>query len=199
MPTKRAAHKYRKKHRLLITVATAAGGVAATAIGVHAAMAGTESGPQATKTTAAAASPDTQATARSAPRTSKRTTYVRQVIALVNSERAKAGCSPLKNNARLQKAAQRHSDDMANRGFFDHTNPDGLGPGERITAAGYQWSSYGENIAAGQRTPTQVMRTWMNSTGHRENILACDSQEIGVGIHFGPGGPWWTQDFGTSH
>ncbi|MFF8942164.1 sigma-70 family RNA polymerase sigma factor [Streptomyces sp. NPDC014864] len=120
-----------------------------------------------------------------------------QVIALVNKERAAAGCGPLAEDPQLRDAAQAHSDDMAARRFFDHTNPDGAGPGERITAAAYRWSTYGENIAQGQQTPESVMNSWMNSPGHRANILNCAFKDIGVGIHKGSGGPWWTQDFGA--
>ncbi|MER5207238.1 sigma-70 family RNA polymerase sigma factor [Streptomyces sp. NPDC002825] len=119
-----------------------------------------------------------------------------QVISLVNEERAKAGCGPLTEHPLLTKAAQGHSDDMAARNFFDHTNPDGDGPGERITAAGYTWSSYGENIAKGQTTAAQVMESWMNSPGHRANILNCGFKEIGIGLHTS-GGPYWTQAFGS--
>ncbi|MFB6831215.1 CAP domain-containing protein [Streptomyces hydrogenans] len=119
-----------------------------------------------------------------------------QVLALVNTERAKAGCGALTANATLARAAQGHSDDMAARDFFDHTNPDGDGPGERVTAAGYPWSTYGENIAMGQTTPEQVMEAWMNSPGHRANILNCDFKELGVGVHT-DGGPYWTQVFGA--
>ncbi|MFD6886688.1 sigma-70 family RNA polymerase sigma factor [Streptomyces sp. NPDC059957] len=120
-----------------------------------------------------------------------------QVIALVNSERAKAGCGPLRDDAQLRTAAQGHSDDMARRDFFAHTNPDGADPGKRTTAAGYRWSTYGENIAKGQRTAASVMDSWMKSQGHRENILNCSFKDIGVGIHQGAGGPWWTQNFGA--
>ncbi|AEY87604.1 putative RNA polymerase ECF-subfamily sigma factor [Streptomyces hygroscopicus subsp. jinggangensis 5008] len=122
---------------------------------------------------------------------------VAQVVALVNKERAAAGCGPVTEDPQLDKAAQGHSDDMAARGFFDHTDPDGAGPGERITAAGYRWSTYGENIAKGQRTPQAVMDSWMNSPGHRANILNCAFKDIGVGVHDGSGGPWWTQAFGA--
>ncbi|MFE3494601.1 sigma-70 family RNA polymerase sigma factor [Streptomyces sp. NPDC059169] len=121
-----------------------------------------------------------------------------QVLGLVNTERSKAGCGPLRSNDKLATAAQRHSDDMAARGFFDHTNPDGSDPGDRITAAGYQWSTYGENIARGQQSPSSVMDSWMNSPGHRANILNCSFKELGVGIHDGSGGPWWTQAFGAA-
>ncbi|MFF9088530.1 sigma-70 family RNA polymerase sigma factor [Streptomyces sp. NPDC014991] len=122
---------------------------------------------------------------------------VAQVVALVNKERAAAGCGSVTEDAQLDKAAQGHSDDMAARGFFDHTNPDGAGPGERITGAGYRWSTYGENIAQGQQTPQTVMNSWMHSPGHRANILNCSFKNLGVGVHNGSGGPWWTQDFGT--
>ncbi|MEU6666917.1 sigma-70 family RNA polymerase sigma factor [Streptomyces sp. NPDC046727] len=122
---------------------------------------------------------------------------VGQVVALVNKERATAGCGPVTEDPQLDKAAQGLSDDMAARGFFDHTDPDGNGPGERITAAGYRWSTYGENIARGQQTPQSVMDSWMNSPGHRANILNCSFKNIGVGVHNGSGGPWWTQDFGA--
>ncbi|MBT2489499.1 sigma-70 family RNA polymerase sigma factor [Streptomyces sp. ISL-96] len=124
--------------------------------------------------------------------------FNQQVTDLVNTERADNGCGPVSQNSRLNTAAQRHSADMAARDFFDHTNPDGAGPGERITAAGYAWSTYGENIAMGQRTPAQVMESWMNSSGHRANILNCSFKEIGIGIHDASGGPWWTQVFGAS-
>ena len=122
---------------------------------------------------------------------------VAQVVALVNKERAANGCGALTEDPQLEKAAQGHSDDMAARNFFDHTNPDGADPGQRITAAGYKWSTYGENIAQGQQTPEAVMESWMNSPGHRANILNCSFKDIGVGVHDGSGGPWWTQDFGA--
>ncbi|AOR36656.1 RNA polymerase [Streptomyces fodineus] len=125
------------------------------------------------------------------------TDVVGQVVALVNKQRSAAGCGPLTEDPQLQKAAQGHSDDMAARHFFDHTNPDGADPGQRITAAGYRWSTYGENIAQGQQTASAVMESWMNSPGHRANILNCSFKDIGVGVHKGAGGPWWTQDFGA--
>ncbi|MCX4450455.1 sigma-70 family RNA polymerase sigma factor [Streptomyces sp. NPDC087866] len=121
-----------------------------------------------------------------------------QVLALVNTERAKEGCGPVTGNDQLTTAAQRHSEDMAAHDYFSHTSQDGSGPGERITAAGYRWSTYGENIAKGQRTPADVMNSWMNSPGHRANILNCSFKELGVGIQDSPGGIVWTQDFGAA-
>lgn len=122
---------------------------------------------------------------------------VAQVVALVNKERSAAGCGPLSQDSQLNQAALRHSEDMDARDFFDHTNPDGADPGRRVTATGYKWSTYGENIAQGQQTPEAVMDSWMNSPGHRANILNCSFKDIGVGIHKASGGPWWTQVFGA--
>ncbi|MFJ7335910.1 CAP domain-containing protein [Streptomyces sp. NPDC101116] len=119
----------------------------------------------------------------------------RSIVLLVNAERRKAGCGAVKQHAKLNSAAQRHSDDMRARGFFDHVSPGGRGPGQRITAAGYRWSTYGENIARGQASAGPVMSSWMSSSGHRRNILNCHVKEIGIGISRGVGGPWWTQVF----
>ncbi|MEV6360193.1 CAP domain-containing protein [Nocardia asteroides] len=120
-----------------------------------------------------------------------------QVLDLVNRERRAAGCAPVRTASKLQTAAQRHSDDMAARGFFDHVNPSGVGPGGRIEAAGYTWRTYGENIARGQDTAAAVMTGWMNSPGHKANILNCGFTELGTGVTLGSGGPWWTQNFGA--
>ncbi|MFG3119094.1 CAP domain-containing protein [Streptomyces sp. NPDC048197] len=118
-----------------------------------------------------------------------------QVLALVNQERSRAGCSPVTADPELASLAQRFSDDMARRGFFDHTDPDGHTPWDRAEAQGIS-DLGGENIARGQATAQAVMDTWMHSPGHRANILNCEYKTLGVGAHFGPGGPWWTQDFG---
>ncbi|MGW2212159.1 CAP domain-containing protein [Streptomyces sp. NPDC001781] len=121
---------------------------------------------------------------------------VSRVVELVNAERAKAGCSPVQLNSTLTRAAQAHSADMAAHKTMSHTGSDGSDPGSRITAAGYRWSAYGENVAFGYSTPEQVMAGWMNSPGHRENILNCSYKEIGVGL--AQPGSYWTQDFGTA-
>ncbi|MGW4256016.1 CAP domain-containing protein, partial [Streptomyces californicus] len=120
-----------------------------------------------------------------------------QVTALVNAERAKEGCGPVSVNGLLNTAAQRHSADMAANDYFDHTSQDGREPDDRITAAGYQWTTYGENIAKGQRTPAEVMQAWMDSPGHRANILNCSFKEIGMGKQESGDGPVWTQVFGS--
>ncbi len=123
-----------------------------------------------------------------------------QVLALVNQERKNAGCrTDLAPDARLTMSARGHSQDMVKRGFFAHTNPDGKDPGSRITAAGYRGGAWAENIAAGQKTPADVMKAWMNSEGHRKNILNCQFKYLGVGVAEGQGskyGIYWTQNFG---
>ncbi|MFF5846191.1 CAP domain-containing protein [Streptomyces massasporeus] len=118
-----------------------------------------------------------------------------QVLSLVNEERAKVGCSPVAANSALQSLAQNYSEDMAARGFFDHTDPDGSTPWDRAEQAGIS-NLGGENIARGQADAAAVMDAWMNSPGHRANILNCDFKTLGVGVELGSGGPWWTQNFG---
>ncbi|MFD7246333.1 CAP domain-containing protein [Streptomyces massasporeus] len=118
-----------------------------------------------------------------------------QVLSLVNEERAKVGCSPVAANSALTGLAQSYSEDMAARGFFDHTDPDGRTPWDRAEKAGIS-NLGGENIARGQADAAAVMDAWMNSPGHRANILNCDFKTLGVGVELGSGGPWWTQNFG---
>ncbi|MEV0640345.1 CAP domain-containing protein [Streptomyces sp. NPDC050619] len=118
-----------------------------------------------------------------------------EVLKLVNEERAKVGCSALAANSALAKLAEDFSEDMAARGFFDHTDPDGASPWDRAAKAGIT-DLGGENIARGQADAAAVMEAWMNSPGHKANILNCDFKTLGVGVHLGSGGPWWTQDFG---
>ncbi|WP_432174289.1 CAP domain-containing protein [Streptomyces sp. Tue6028] len=142
--------------------------------------------------TPSASTPPSSAPSTSAPASGA----VARIVALVNSERSKAGCSAVTLNAKLSKAAQAHSADMASHQNMSHTGSDGSDPGQRITSAGYSWSSYGENVAYGYSTPEQVMAGWMASPGHRENILNCSFKEIGVGL--AQPGDYWTQDFGTA-
>jgi uncharacterized protein YkwD len=125
---------------------------------------------------------------------------VNEVLALVNTERASVGCSALALNAKLMTAAQGHSEDMALRNYVEHDSPDGVTPSQRVTNAGYDWSKTGENIAAGQPTAAEVMSAWMNSPGHRANILDCGYTEIGIGYMYESNDTYqhyWTQNFGT--
>ena len=115
-----------------------------------------------------------------------------EVARITNTERARAGCPALRVDARLTRAAQLHSDDMSANGYFSHTSRDGRSFADRIRAQGFP-SPAAENIARGQRSAAAVMQAWMNSPGHRRNILNCGLRAIGVG--FAPGNVW-TQDFG---
>ncbi|MFF6781092.1 CAP domain-containing protein [Streptomyces sp. NPDC012510] len=119
-----------------------------------------------------------------------------RVLALVNAERQKAGCAPVTENAKLTKAAQNHSQDMADHQNMSHTGSDGSDMSDRLARVGYRFRSAGENVAAGYGTPESVMDGWMNSPGHRANILNCGFKEIGIGL--AQPGNYWTQNFGTS-
>nr|CEL23422.1 Transporter [Kibdelosporangium sp. MJ126-NF4]CTQ96802.1 Transporter [Kibdelosporangium sp. MJ126-NF4] len=115
------------------------------------------------------------------------------VVEKVNTERKRAGCKPLGKAAALTKSAQRHSDDMSKRDYFSHTTPEGVTFDQRIKKAGYPRPG-AENIAKGATTATKVMSLWMNSAGHKRNILNCDLKKIGVGL--AKDGWYWTQNFG---
>lgn len=116
-----------------------------------------------------------------------------QVLALVNAQRATVGCRAVAADERLAAVARAHSADMRDRGFFAHVNPDGLDPFERAAQAGV--TARAENIARGQQDANAVMKGWMESPGHRANILNCGLTRLGVGVAQGSGGPWWTQLF----
>ncbi|MFK8906680.1 CAP domain-containing protein [Streptomyces sp. YS-3] len=124
---------------------------------------------------------------------------VAEVVALTNGRRATAGLRPLADDTRLASAAQAYSADMAARGFYSHTSPEGLEPWDRARAAGAGHRGIGENIACGQRTAAEVVEGWMNSPGHRANILKPDFTHIGVGFAGGGrAGTYWTQLFGQA-
>jgi uncharacterized protein YkwD len=134
-----------------------------------------------------------------APTASAATTteMARQVVTLVNAERKKAKCAPLRNTPALARAARGHSADMAKYSYFSHTSRNGRSPWQRIRAQGYNYGS-AENIAAGQSSAKSVVAAWMKSPGHRKNILNCSNKAVGVGV--ARGGSYriyWTQDFGT--
>jgi uncharacterized protein YkwD len=122
-----------------------------------------------------------------------------QVLALVNDQRRRHGCPALAGSAPLATLAQDFSTEMAVEHFFSHTDPAGRTPWDRARALGIT-DLGGENIAMGQQTPAAVMAAWMDSAGHRANILDCRYRSLGVGVYFAgsstAGGPWWTEDFG---
>lgn len=121
-----------------------------------------------------------------------------QVLDLVNAERTARGLAPLQFAAQLNAAAFAHTQRQASDGAIFHVDPrDGSNPGDRISRAGYGFSTWGENVAAGYPTAAAVMQGWMNSQGHCQNILNPAFTEIGVG--FVSGGvrynQFWTQVF----
>jgi len=125
---------------------------------------------------------------------------ITSVVHLTNVERAKAGLPPLHANDRLGKAAQDYSSVVAPGQCFGHTCSPVPQLQDRAVAAGYTgWQRIGENIAAGQQTPENVVASWMTSPGHRDNILDPDFKEIGVGVELGSGafGIYWVQEFGA--
>jgi uncharacterized protein YkwD len=143
-----------------------------------------------------------------------RAAFEQRILELVNQARAANGLPPLVRNAYLDLAAERHALDMANNNFVSHVSSNGDRLGDRVLKAGYlNWIWAGENIAAGFDTPEGVFQAWMNSTGHRNNILSAAAQEIGIayiydandehnvvlpgGVIGGPYFNYWVQDFGA--
>ena len=123
--------------------------------------------------------------------------YEQEVFDLVNQIREENGLEPFVYNETLAETARAHSQDMIDRNFFSHTNPDGEDPFDRMRDNGLSFSMAAENIAAGQRTPEEVVNSWMNSEGHRANILG-GCEELGVGLALGGSyGYYWTQCFAT--
>ncbi|MEV8540610.1 CAP domain-containing protein [Streptomyces sp. NPDC051572] len=121
-----------------------------------------------------------------------------EVVELTNAERARAGLRALAVDPLLAAAAQAHSTDMVVRAFYSHTSPDGSQPWDRAAAAGSRRRTIGENIACGQRSAAEVVEGWMNSPGHRANILKPDFTHIGIGFAGGgQTGTYWTQLFGA--
>lgn len=119
-----------------------------------------------------------------------------RVLEITNTERAANGCAALVFDERLAASARGHSVDMATQDYFDHVSKDGRTFVDRIRAAGYP-SPGAENIAAGQPTAEAVMKGWMESKGHHDNIVNCDLKALGVGVAKGGSfGIYWTQNFG---
>jgi uncharacterized protein YkwD len=157
--------------------------------------------------TATAVSPTATATAVSptptrtpTPTATPQPSLADEVIALTNQQRAYYGLPPLQRVQTLMNAAQGHSQDMASNDFLGHTGSDGSDGGQRMTRAGYPWIAWGENVAAGYPTAAEVVQQWMNSPGHRANILDPGFRDIGAGHAYGPWsyyGHYWTQVIGA--
>lgn len=126
-------------------------------------------------------------------------TQVQELFRLTNTARTAQGLAPLTRLEALATAAQAHAEDMGQRGFFSHTNPEGLSPFERLRALGYKnYNLSGENIACGQTSPEHAMQSWMQSAGHKANILNATYTALGVGFARGASGrctTLWVQVF----
>ncbi len=120
-----------------------------------------------------------------------------QILALVNAERKKAGVDPLTLSTEVSSVAQVKSDDMAKNGYFDHNSPTYGSPFTMLSDFGVTYRTAGENIAKGQQTPEAVMNAWMNSSGHKANILSPNFKQLGVGYSANNGSPVWVQMFIT--
>jgi uncharacterized protein YkwD len=121
------------------------------------------------------------------------------LVQLTNAERSNAGLAALRASSRLMEAAQLHADQMARLGRLEHvlSGAQYPRPEDRLAAAGYQWSSYAENIAMGQTTAAAAMDSWMRSSGHRANILSTSNTEIGIAFaRDSAGRPYYVQVFG---
>jgi uncharacterized protein YkwD len=120
-----------------------------------------------------------------------------EVLQLVNLERAQHGLDPITFDPTLSRVAEDYACEMIDQTFFDHVNPyTGVGPGQRLTEAGYAFHSMGENLAAGQTTAREAVEAWLDSPGHRENILAPQWRRTGIAVRYG--GPYrvmWVQEF----
>ncbi|MBE7020043.1 MAG: LysM peptidoglycan-binding domain-containing protein [Ruminococcaceae bacterium] len=124
---------------------------------------------------------------------SKVTAYEKKVIELVNTERAKYNLKPLSYDWQLSRVARIKSQDMKDKGYFSHTSPTYGSPFNMMKSFGITYSYAAENIARGQKTPEAVVKSWMNSSGHRANILSEKYTKIGVG--YVENGNYWTQMF----
>ncbi len=126
---------------------------------------------------------------------STNTQIASQVLELVNKERAKQNLSPLKLNTELTKVAQLKSEDMKNKNYFNHTSPTYGSPFDMMKQFGISYKNAGENIAKGQKTAEAVVTAWMNSEGHRKNILNKNFTDMGLGFAKSGSTPYWTQMF----
>lgn len=134
-----------------------------------------------------------QQTTSTTQATSSVSAFEKQVVELTNAERAKNGLPALTLDTNLSKVARAKSEDMSKNNYFDHTSPTYGSPFDMMKQFGISYKAAGENIAKGQTTPEQVVKAWMNSEGHRANILSDKFTHIGVG--YVANGNYWTQQF----
>jgi uncharacterized protein YkwD len=120
----------------------------------------------------------------SAPSTTNISSIINQIVSLTNNYRQQNGLSPVALNNQLSNAAQAHTENMAFQDFVSHTGADGSSVAQRVTATSYSWSIVAENIAAGHQTAADVVQGWINSDGHRANLLNPNVTEVGIGYYF---------------
>lgn len=137
--------------------------------------------------------PETSTKPTTPQTTSTLSAYEQKVVDHTNQERAKNGLPALKVDLALSKMAHEKSRDMSANGYFSHTSPTYGSPFDMMKKYGISYRYAGENIAMGQRTPEEVVKGWMNSEGHRKNILSPNFNYIGVG--YVSQGNYWTQEF----
>ena len=132
-----------------------------------------------------------EAALRLKPSAPSASSFEEQVVVLVNQERKKAGLAPLTHRADIKNVAEKKAMDMINSNYFSHTSPNYGSPFDMLKSFGVSYRTAGENIAKGQKSPQEVMNAWMNSSGHRANILNGSYTSIGVGYYNGA----WVQLF----
>jgi uncharacterized protein YkwD len=133
------------------------------------------------------ACPPPAAPIRPAAEPSGLTSLRREVLERVNDERLRHGRDPLLRHSALDRAAQRHAEDMLRRRYFSHVGPEGESVRDRVRATGYRWRVVGENLASGPRSPAEAVRGWMGSPAHRRILLDDRFSDLGVG--YAEGGP----------
>ncbi|MBQ9519394.1 MAG: hypothetical protein IJR59_05835 [Firmicutes bacterium] len=149
------------------------------------------------------AEPKTEQTTQTVQTTKQNTSAVQnvdvstaqQILSLVNSQRAANGLSLLTLNTNLSRVAQAKAEDMKNKNYFSHNSPTYGSPFDMMKSFGISYRAAGENIAKGQKTPSAVMTAWMNSSGHRKNILNANYTQLGIGYVYNNGSPYWVQMF----
>ncbi|WP_338444267.1 CAP domain-containing protein [Bacillus spizizenii] len=149
--------------------------------------------PAATEQNAASKAPAAKKTNTTTSAPSSVSAYEKKVVELTNAERQKQGLKPLQIDETLSKSARAKSQDMKDKNYFDHQSPTYGSPFDMMKSFGISYKTAGENIAKGQKTPEEVVKAWMNSEGHRKNILNPNFTHIGVG--YVESGSIWTQQF----
>jgi uncharacterized protein YkwD len=148
-----------------------------------------------------AAWPETEVYAREVRELTDLAAVRAEMLAGVNRLRAKAGLAPLVEDSRLDAAAQEHAEDMLARDYYGHKSPEGKEVGDRLRAEGYVWQLAAENIAAGHMSVESVLDAWMDSSGHRANLLRKNVTDFGFGLAIGPYNSryrvFWVQNFGA--